>query len=82
MKKDEFDPRKYVPTILDMLKYDMDKSKDDTICKDMGDYLQMIVPMDNEKGHDTYNVYVDEDGHMTRVEGHKDNSGFTGTIRF
>lgn len=82
MSQRKFDPRKYEPTIMDMLKYDMVKSGDGTLFKDMGNYLQMIVPMNNAKGHDTYDIYVDDDGHMTRVEGHNGNSGFTGTKRF
>lgn len=48
----------------------------------MGDYIQMLVPMNNSKGHDTYEVYYNESGQITKVVGHPHNSGFTGTKKF
>lgn len=76
------DPRKLEISILDMLKYDAIKGSDDIIYKDMGDYIQMLVPMNNSKGHDTYEVYYNESGQITKVVGHPHNSGFTGTKKF
>lgn len=69
-------------SILDMLKYDAVQDEDGVICKDMGGYLQMLVPMKNEKGHDTYDFYFSESGRIEKVVGHSSNTGFTGTKYF
>ena len=49
------------------------------IYKDMGRYVQMLVPMKNDKGHDTYEVYFGDDGSIEKIVGHSGNSGFVGT---
>ncbi|MBE5821220.1 MAG: hypothetical protein E7311_01355 [Clostridiales bacterium] len=78
-----YDVRNAELTILDMIKYDAIKDENDgVIIKDMGGYVQMLVPMDNSKLHDTYDVYFDSNGRMERVEGHCTNSGFVGTKYF
>ena len=74
-----YDVRNAKITILDMLKYDAIQDEDGVICKDMGKYVQMLVPMDNSKGHDTYDFYYDDNGKLIKIVGHSGNSGFTGT---
>lgn len=76
------DPHKAKITILDMLKYDAIQDESGIIYKDMGNYVQMLVPMNNAKGHDTYEVYYDENGRIAKIIGHSNNSGFTGTKTF
>ena len=73
-----YDVRNAVISVLDMLKYDAVQDADGVIYKDMGDYVQMLVPMKNNKGHDTYEVYMRENGTIEKVIGHRGNSGFTG----
>ena len=46
-----YDVRNAKISILDMLKYDAIQDADGVICKDMGRYVQMLVPMNNAKGH-------------------------------
>ena len=65
-------------SVLDMLKYDAVKDRDGTIIKDMGDYVMVLVPMENQKDHDTYRVYFDEAGRIEKVYGDPGNSGFVG----
>lgn len=77
-----YDVRNAKLTILDMLKYDAIQDECGIIYKDMGKYVQMLVPMKNEKGHDTYEVYFDDNGRIEEVRGHSGNSGFTGTKYF
>ena len=74
-----YDVRNAKISILDMLKYDAIQDDDGVICKDMGRYVQMLVPMNNAKGHDTYDVYFTTDGRIEKVCGHSGNSGFTDT---
>ena len=69
-------------TILDMLKYDAIQDESCVIYKDMGRYVQMLVPMKNDKGHDTYEVYFNESGRIEKIVGHSTNSGFAGTKYF
>ena len=77
-----YDVRNAKITILDMLKYDAIQDEDGIIYKDMGLYVQMLVPMQNSKGHDTYEVYFSDSGRIEKIVGHSDNSGFTGTKYF
>ena len=74
-----YDVRNAKITLLDMLKYDAIQDESGIIYKDMGKYVQMLVPMKNDKGHDTYEVYFDEAGRVEKVVGHSGNSGFSGT---
>lgn len=74
-----YDVRNAKLTLLDMLRYEAIKDDaDGVICKDMGRYVQMLVPMNNSKGHDTYDFYFDDSGRLERIEGHSTNTGFTG----
>lgn len=77
-----YDVRSAKLTILDMLKYDAIQDEDGVIYKDMGSYVQMLVPMKNNKGHDTYEVYFNSSGRIEKVIGHNGNSGFVGTKYF
>ena len=73
-----YDVRNAKLSSLDMLKWDAIQDVDGVICKDMGNKLQMLVPMKNSKGHDTYDVYLTSSGRIEKVFGHPGNSGFTG----
>ena len=77
-----YDVRNAKITLLDMLKYDAIQDEDGVIIKDMGSYVQMLVPMNNSKGHDTYEVYFSSSGRIEKIVGHWNNSGFTGTKYF
>lgn len=77
-----YDVRTAKITILDMLKYDAIKDENKIIYKDMGKYVQMLVPMKNDKEHDTYEVYFYDSGRIKKIVGHKGNSGFVGTKDF
>ena len=77
-----YDVRNAKITILDMLKYDAIQDEDGIIYKDMGLYVQMLVPMKNDKGHDTYEVYFSDRGRIEKIGGHSGNSGFVGTKYF
>lgn len=74
-----YDVRNAKLTVLDMLKYDAIQDESGVIYKEMGCYVQMLVPMKNDKGHDTYEVYFDEKGRIEKIVGHSGNSGFSGT---
>ena len=65
-----YDVRNAKITILDMLKYDAIQDEDGIIYKDMGLYVQMLVPMKNDKGHDTYEVYLSDRGRIEKIVGH------------
>lgn len=69
-------------TVLDMIKYDAIQDASKVIYKDMGSYLEMLVPMKNSKGHDTYKVYLRANGTVEKVVGDNGNSGFVGTKYF
>lgn len=77
-----YDVRNAKISILDMLKYDAVQDEDAVICKDMGGYVEMLVPMTNGKGHDTYRVYYDDNGRIEKIIGDYNNSGFSGTKYF
>ena len=77
-----YDVRNAKISILDMLKYDAIQDADGIIYKDMGRYVEMLVPMNNAKGHDTYDVYFNADGRIEKVCGHSGNAGFTDTKYF
>lgn len=78
----KYDVRNAKITILDMLKYDAIQDEEGIIYKDMGQYVQMLVPMKNDKGHDTYEVYFNDSGQIEKIIGHSGNSGFVGTKNF
>jgi len=77
-----YDVRNAKISLLDMLKYDAIQDEGGVIYKDMGRYVQMLVPMKNDKGHDTYDVYFADSGRIEKVYGHPGNSGFVGTKYF
>lgn len=76
--------REGLTTISSLLKYDTEIDEQGVIYKDCGDYLQMIVPMriagKGSKDHNTYDVYVDDNGRIVSVISHSSNSGPTGQI--
>lgn len=77
-----FDVKNAKISLLDMLKYDAIQDAEGIIYKDMGSYVQMLVPMKNGKAHDTYKVFFDGNGKIEKVEGHRGNSGFVGIKNF
>ena len=44
---------------------------DEYTMKDHGDYVEINIDADNEKGHVIYDLYFDEDGRLIRWEPHK-----------
>lgn len=77
-----YDVRNAELSVLDMLKYDAIKDTDAVITKDMGHYVEVLVPMNNAKGHDTYRVYYNSSGKIEKIIGDSGNSGFVGTKCF
>lgn len=47
---------------------------DEYTMKDHGDYVEINIDADNEKGHVSYDLYFDEDGRLIRWEPHKQKS--------
>lgn len=72
-----FDPRKYELTFKEWFRYNSDITYDNySVLKDHGDYVQMMFPSGAKKGHDTYDIYLDSTGRITKVVGHSGNKGF------
>lgn len=44
---------------------------DNYVTKDHGDYIEVNIDADNEKGHFSFDIYYDADGKITRVVPHK-----------
>ncbi len=78
----KLDPRELEISLLDMIKYDAIKDKQSWIWKDKGNYVQVLVPQDNDKLHDTFEVYYGSDGHICKIIGHDTNTTFRGTQYF
>lgn len=75
-----FNLRDYFPTLQEMVRYGCDITWDDyTILKNHGNYVQMMFRSSSPKGHDTYDIYLDENGRLIKVDGHNGNAGFEGT---
>ena len=73
------DPRSYFPSLQEWMRYSGDIYWDDyTILKNHGDYIQIMFRSSSVKGHDTYDLYFDSFGHLTRAHGHPGNAGFEG----
>ena len=73
------DPRNYVPSVKEMVNYGCDIHWDGyTVMKNHGDYIQLMFPSSATKGHDTYDLYLDSNGQLIKIEGHSGNAGFTG----
>ena len=72
-------PREYFPTLQEWIRYGGDITWDDySIMKNHGDHVQLMFPSSAAKGHDTYDLYHDDNGRMTKVFGHPGNAGFEG----
>lgn len=75
-----FNPREYFPTLQEWIRYGCDITWDDySIMKNHGDYVQLMFPSSATKGHDTYDLYHDANGRLTKAYGHPGNAGFEGT---
>lgn len=68
--------------ILDILNYNAIQDKDVIIYKDTGRWTQILVTMQNSKVHNTSKVYLDDNGQIEIIIGHRDNFGFYGTKYF
>lgn len=44
---------------------------DNYVMKDHGDYIEVNVDANNEKGHLSFNVYYDDNGNITSIVPHK-----------
>lgn len=44
---------------------------DNFVTKDHGSYIEINIDADNPKGHVSYNLYFDDNGHLIRWEPHK-----------
>ncbi len=43
---------------------------DNYVTKDHGDYIEINIDADNDKGHVSYDLYFDDNGHLIRWEKH------------
>lgn len=83
VNKRYLDPREHEAVLAELLHHQvLPTLEPKVLMKNMGQYLQIILPVKNPKGHDTFDVYLDENGRMARVEGHRSNSGFVGIRTF
>ncbi len=41
------------------------------VTKDHGDYIEVCIDADNPKGHVSYDLYFDENGHLDHWEAHR-----------
>jgi len=74
-----FNAKDYFPTLQEWMRYDHDIAWDgNTIMKNHGDYVQVMFSSSAAKGHDTYDMYHDDRGHLIKVFGHPGNKGFEG----
>lgn len=55
---------------------------DGYITKDHGDYIEVSIDCDNPKGHDSIDLYFDENGKITRAVPHRTNTVFVKEMRF
>jgi hypothetical protein len=75
-----FNPKDYFPTLQEWIRYGGDITWDDySIMKNHGNYIQLMFPSSAPKGHDTYDLYLDEKGRLIKAYGHPGNAGFVGT---
>ncbi len=69
----KFTPSNY--QIKDALKeaarYDGIYVGDNYVTKDHGDYIEVNIDAENEKGHVSYNLYFDDNGKLIRWEKHR-----------
>lgn len=73
-KKEPFKPSEYTiqRAVQDAARYNGGiYVGDNYVMKDHGDYIEVNVDANNEKGHLSFNVYYDEDGKITNTIPHK-----------
>lgn len=74
-----FNPRDYFPTLQEWICYGGGIAWDDcSVMKNPGDYVRLMFPSSAPKGHDTYDLYLDGSGRMTKPFGHPGNAGLDG----
>ena len=68
-----FKPSEYTikNAILDTIRYGDVTIGDNYVFKDHGDYVEVNVDADNDKGHISFDVYYDSNGKITRIVSHK-----------
>jgi hypothetical protein len=57
--------------IREAARYDGIYVGDNYVTKDHGDYIEVNIDADNAKGHVSYDLYFDENGHLKRWEKHR-----------
>lgn len=74
-----FNLENYFPTLQEWIRYDCDITWNDySIMKNHGNLVQVMFRSSAPKGHDTYDLYSDENGCLSKVFGHPGNAGFEG----
>ena len=48
-----------------------------TVLKNHGNYVEIMFPSSAPKGHDSYDLYLYDDGCLKEVHGHAGNVGFS-----
>ena len=57
--------------LLEAARYDGIYVGDNYVTKDHGDYIEINIDADNDKGHVSYDLYFDDDGRLVRWEKHR-----------
>lgn len=57
--------------IKEAARYDGIYVGDNYVTKDHGDYIEVNIDADNFKGHVSYDLYFDENGHLDHWESHR-----------
>ena len=55
---------------------------DNYITKDHGDYIEINIDCNNPKGHDSINLYFDDNGRITKAVPHRTNTVFVKELNF
>ena len=57
--------------IMEATRYDGIYVGDNYVTKDHGDYIEVNIDADNDKGHVSYDLYFDDNGNLTHWEKHR-----------
>lgn len=78
-----FNLKDYFPDLREWVRYGGDISWDDySIMRNHGNFVQLMFRSSAPKGHDTYDLYLDDNGRLIKVFGHPGNAGFVGTREY
>ena len=76
----KFSVENYFPSLAEWTRYSGNIIWDDySVLKDHGDYIQIMFRSSASKGHDTYDLYLNDSGKLLKVCGHRGNAGFEDT---